>query len=184
MWYYYNISIPSLSNSNNIDNKINEQQFISNTTNQIIEENITVPTNDSSDNQDFSLTLGTYKIQINKEILGENYNLYIDNIISFNQNNKFFAYLGESIIISGDYTTSNNIITCTANTFTGEYGPKQKINATISFKINSSSEIEIINSSESYKINIIDIVNNYLTDETKDMSLSPFVKGIKFVLSK
>lgn len=139
--------------------------------------------NDSSE-ENLNFTTGDYYIQIDTSILKETDGVVGDESIEFLDNNTFNAYTGFGNGISGTYTISNNKIDCIADTFYSEYGPNQEINALLSFKINSESEIEIINTSESYEINIVDIPNNSLTDETKDMSLWPFVKGIKFSLSK
>lgn len=128
-------------------------------------------------------TVGEYSIQVDNSILKED-DPVGDESIEFLDNNKFNSYIGFGNGISGTYTVSNNEINCTADTFYSEYGPQQKINASIYFKINSDSEIEIIDTTESYKIKVVDILNNTLTDETKDMSLWPFINGVKFILTK
>ena len=127
--------------------------------------------------------IGSYNIQIDDSILVQE-GAEGDESIEFSGNNTFNAYLGFGNSISGSYTISNNEINCIADTFYSEYGPNQKITASLTFKINSDSEIEIINTSEKYEIKVVDILNNSLTDETKDMSFWPYVAGIKFNLSK
>lgn len=131
-----------------------------------------------------NFTMGEYSIQVDKSILDDAEGIAGDEAIEFLEGNIFNAYTGFGNAISGTYTVSDNKIDCIADKFHSEYGPNQKINASMSFKINSKSEIELINTSETYEIKIVDIPNNTLTDETKDMSLWPFVKGIKFILSK
>lgn len=141
----------------------------------------------NSTNNDLSeekLNLGNYIVQPDEEILGDTLDIVGDEGITFSEDNKFDAYIGFGNGISGTYTISDNRIDCIADTFYSEYGPNQKINASLSFKINSDSEIEIIDTTESFEINLVDIPNNSLMDETKDMFLRPFEKGIKFVLSK
>lgn len=146
--------------------------------------------NEINNNTDYSskekanFTMGEYYIQVDKSILDDAEGIAEDEAIEFLEGNTFNAYTGFGNAISGTYTVSDNKIDCIADTFHSEYGPNQKINASMSFKINSKSEIELINTSETYEIKIVDIPNNTLTDETKDMSLWPFVKGIKFILSK
>ena len=131
-----------------------------------------------------NFTMGEYSIQIDKSILDDTEGIAEDESIEFLEGNTFNAYTGFGNCISGTYTVSDSKIDCIANTFHSEYGPNQEINASMSFKINNKSEIELIGTSETYQIKIVDIPNNTLTNETKDMSLWPFVKGIKFILSK
>lgn len=131
-----------------------------------------------------NFTTGKYYIQVDKSILDDTEGITEDESIEFLEGNTFNAYTGFGNGISGTYTVSDNKIDCIADSFHSEYGPNQKINASMSFKINSKSEIELVNTSETYQIKIVDIPNNTLTNETKDMSLWPFVKGIKFILSK
>ena len=126
-----------------------------------------------------------YIIQPDKNILDEPYfeiNEYGDEYIVFNNDGTFKAYIGWGNNIEGTYETKNDTINCTANIFSGEYGPDQKINASISFKTIDDSTIEVVKADKSCKIKIVDIINNTLTDEEKEYSLSPFVKGIKFNL--
>ncbi|MDO5556147.1 MAG: hypothetical protein Q4G09_05925 [Clostridia bacterium] len=68
----------------------------------------------------------------------------------------------------------------------GEYSQTQEINEKISFKINSDSEIEIIDIPEFYTIRTSQIsdVGWVLEDETKEMKFWPLVKGIKYVFNK
>lgn len=147
-------------------------------------------TNEITNNTDYSseektnFTTGEYDIQVDKSILDDVEGTAGDEAIEFLGDNKFNAYTGFGNGISGTYTVLDNRIDCIADTFYSEYGPNQKINASMSFKINNKSEIELIDTSETYEIKIVDIPNNTLTNETKDMSLWPFVKGIKFILSK
>lgn len=131
-----------------------------------------------------NFTIGEYSIQVDKSILDDTEDTAGDGAIEFLEDNTFNAYMGFGNGILGTYTVSDNKIDCIADTSYGEYGPNQKINASMSFKINSKSEIELIDTSETYQIKIVDIPNNTLTNETKDMYLWPFVKGIKFILSK
>lgn len=146
--------------------------------------------NEIINNTDYSLeektnfTMGKYYIQVNESILDDTEGIAEDESIEFLDDNTFNAYTGFGNGISGTYTVSDNKIDCIADTFHSEYGPNQKINASMSFKINNKSEIELIDTSKTYEIKIVDIPNNTLTNETKDMSLWPFVKGIKFILSK
>lgn len=130
-----------------------------------------------SNKNKINLILGSYTVQSGEKVLGDEY-------ITFLENNKFNAYKGFGISISGTYTISDNKINCIADTYYSDYGPNQKISASISFKINSNSELEVIDATESFKIKVVDIPTNSLTDETNDIFLSPFEKGIKFVLSK
>lgn len=146
------------------------------------QENQVVSSPDNSN--EIEVNLGSYVVQPDEKILGDITDIMGDEDITFLKNNKFDAYIGFGNGISGTYTISGNKIDCTADTFYSEYGPNQKISASISFKINSDSEIEVIDTTESFKINLVDIPNNSLMDETKDMSLRPFEKGIKFVLSE
>lgn len=139
----------------------------------------------SPDNSnEIEVNLGSYVVQPDEKILGDITDIMGDEDITFSENNKFDAYIGFGNGISGTYTIYDDKINCTADTFYSEYGPNQKISASISFKINNDSEIEVIDTSESFKINLVDIPNNSLMDDTKDMFLRPFEKGIKFVLSK
>lgn len=139
---------------------------------------------DYSSEEKTNFTMGEYYIQVDKSILDVAEGIAEDEAIEFLGDNTFNAYTGFGNAISGTYTVSDDKIDCIADTFHSEYGPNQKINASMSFKINSKSEIELIGTSETYEIKIVDIPNNTLTNETKDMSLWPFVKGIKFILSK
>lgn len=182
MWYHYN-NLNDEANNTTITNSASNIA-ISNT-------NTGISNNGSAEN---SFKSGNYHIQFDEELLGEEFESSGDEIkgcdyeISFLENNEFTAYMNFGNNISGSYSISNNnIITCTANNFYGEYSPEQEISTTISFKINSNSEIEIVNVPESYKIKTADLNDSgewALTDEDKDMYLWPLVKGIKFVLSE
>lgn len=141
-------------------------------------------TSSSGNSNETEVNLGSYVVQPDEKILGDITDIMGDEDITFSENNKFDAYIGFGNGISGTYTVSDSKVDCVADTFYSEYGPNQKINASISFKINNDSEIEVINTTETFKINLVDIPNNSLMDETKDMFLRPFEKGIKFVLSK
>lgn len=147
-----------------------------------VQENQVVTSPDNSNK--IEVNLGSYIVQPDEKILGDITDIMGDEDITLSEDNKFNAYIGFGNGISGTYTISDNKIDCTADTFYSEYGPNQKINASISFKINSDSEIEVIDTTESFEINLVDIPNNSLMDETKDMFLRPFEKGIKFILSK
>ncbi len=157
-------------------------QNTNNSNNVSSQENQVVSSPDNSN--EIQVNLGSYVVQPDEKILGDITDIMGDEDITFSENNKFDAYIGFGNGISGTYTISDNKINCTADTFYSEYGPTQKISASISFKINSDSEIEVIDTTESFKINLVDIPNNSLMDETKDMFFRPFEKGIKFVLSK
>lgn len=176
MWYYYN---NKKDGSNNIVLPNTKFNITSNSVNTV-----------NSPENSIEFKLGTYQIQFNEDLLGEEFKSSGNEIkgcnyeISFYENNKFSINLGFGHRATGFYAISDNIITCNIDTVEGEYGPSQRTKASISFKINSNSEIEIINASESYEIKVVDIPNNSLTDEFKDMSLWPLVKGIKYVLSK
>ena len=145
--------------------------------------NSTNNTNNIANEEKSDFKIGEYFIQIDTSILTETDGLVGDESIEFLEHNKFNAYTGFGNGVAGTYSISNNEILCIADTFYSEYGPEQKINTTLTFKINSNSQIEIINTSDIYTINIVDIINNTLTDETKEMSLWPFIVGIKFNLS-
>lgn len=136
----------------------------------------------SSSTSASDFTLGNYYIQIDSLILNNGEFITGDEGIEFLEDNQFRAYIGSGNGILGNYVISGNEINCTANEAYSEYGPLQEINVSLTFKMNSNSEIELLNASESYKVHVVDIPNNALTAETKDMSLWPFVKGTKFML--
>lgn len=147
--------------------------------------------NVSTDNKTQFKT-GTYIIQFDANLLGEEYETAGNEIkgcdyeFSFLDNNEFSAYMNWGNSIYGSYTVSNNIINCIITSTSGDNAATQKIEGKISFKINSDSEIEITDITESYTIRVSDISDEgwVLTDETKEMSFWPLVKGIKFVSNK
>lgn len=125
-----------------------------------------------------------YMIQPNRELLEKEYFEYAtygDEQIVFYENGTFSAYLGWGMNISGTYNKENNNIYCDANKFFADNMPDQTITASIYFKIIDESTIEIINTSKEFIIRPGDLINNTLTNEEKEMSLHPFVKGIKFL---
>ena len=148
----------------------------------------TINTDTTADSSEAKIKLGTYNIQIDKSIIDED--SYIganDENIEFSDDNKFEAYIGEGAIIAGKYSISDNIVNCTIETFESEYTPEQKVTGRISFKIVDDSTIEIASVSETIKIETGTLDENgkwVLSGEYKDLYLSPFVEGIKFVLSK
>lgn len=160
------------------------EQKTNDNTNNPTEENQITTSLDNSNKNELNLILGNYTVQPDEKILGDILDIMGDEGITFLEGNEFDAYIGFGNGISGTYTISDSKIDCVADTFYSEYGPNQKINASMSFKINSDSEIEVIDTTESFEINLVDIPNNSLMDETKDMFLRPFEKGIKFVLSE
>jgi len=128
----------------------------------------------------------SYIIEVNKDLLGEE-TLAGDETIKFLNDNTFSAYKGWGNSIHGTYSINDNIINCIITSSSGEYSPKQKTYAKLSFKILDNATLEIIEASETYKIKttmLSDDGNWILTDEDKNMTLSPFIKGIKFHLEK
>lgn len=133
-----------------------------------------------------------YIIQFDADLLGEEFEEAGNEIkecnyeISFLNNNEFNIYMGFGNSVEGTYTIDNNIINCKLTSISGEYSPSQEINGEISFKINSDSEIEIIDIPEFYTIRTSEAGENgwVLTDETKEMRFWPLVKGIKYTFNK
>ena len=134
-----------------------------------------------------------YVIQFDSNLLGEKFKESGNEIkecnyeISFLDNNKFTIYMNFGNYIQGTYAISNdNIINCILTSTSGEYSPIQEIDEKISFKINSNSEIEVIDIPESYTIRTTELSETgwILNEETKEMKFWPLVKGIKYVLHK
>lgn len=175
MWFYYN-NLNYKPNNSTITNS--DSNIATNNTNTNISNN-----NISTEN---SFKLGNHYVQSDETPLNDGINTS-DCEISFLENNTFTAYIGWGNAISGTYKISDdNIIECTVNTAWGEYSPKQETYAKFSFKINSNSEIEILDASEFYQVKVTNLNESgqwVLTDENKDMSLG-IEKGIKFVLSE
>lgn len=171
--------------------------------------NISLDTNINSSNENISdnnvandnvsnditieLEPSNYVIQFEADLLGENFESCGNEIkgcnyeISFLDNNKFTANMNFGNSIQGTYIISNdNVINCIITSASGEYSPTQEVDGKISFKINSDSEIEIIDIPESYTIKISELgeAGWVLTDENKEMGFWPLVEGIKFVSDK
>ena len=129
-----------------------------------------------------------YKIQPDRNILDESYfdiSNYGDEYIKFLPDGTFTAYHGWGIWLMGSYEVKDNKIYC--NVEKDEEGIAStvgKTSAKIVFEIKDSKTIEIIEAPEYYRIKVRDYTKSILTDEEKDMSMSPFVKGIKFVHSE
>lgn len=185
MWYYYNVI-----KDNNLDNNKSDSVEASNIAknedssfNNIASEN----SNENNSHEDLlNIKLGSYVVKPDKNILGDISDISGEENIKFSENNKFSAYIGFGNGFSGTYNISEqNIINCNITTFVGEYGPDQKVTGSLTFKINDASTIEVVDASESIKIQISNLTDNgwTLSDEYKDLSLIPFVKGIKFIIS-
>lgn len=134
----------------------------------------------------------SYTIQFDANLLGKEFETADNEIkendyeISFLANNEFIAYIGWGFSLEGNYTISNNIINCIITSVSSEYSPSQQIEGKFSFKINSNFEIELTDIPETYTIRTSEITSEgwVLTNETKEMSFWPLVKGIKFVSNK
>ena len=171
MWFYYNY----IKNNSDKPKETASNNIIANTTAE------TNRNDEAEKKSDFSI--GTYIIQPDKNILKASYYETADigdEGIEFKENGKFGAYLGWGMSISGNYELKNDVLSCIANTFSADNMPDQTINATIEFKIIDETCIEIIETSGSFKMRSGNLENNTLTDQINDMSLHPFVKGIKF----
>lgn len=178
--YYFGF----VANKDIVDNPNNN---ISDTTLNNSNENISA---NISSNSTIEFKPSKYAIQFNADLLGEEFEQAGNEIkgcdyeISFLENNKFIAYMNFGNSIEGTYSVSDdNKINCILTSASGEYSPKQKINEKISFKINSDSEIEIIEVPEFYTIKTSKTTESgeVLTDETKEMGFWPLVEGIKFI---
>lgn len=128
---------------------------------------------------------GTYIINVNTDLLGEDSSAS-DETIEFLDENKFRAYVGWGNNVFGTYTITNNTINCTITSFSGEYSPEQKTNAQITFEVVDNSTIKILSASKTYKVKISTLIDGSwtLTDQDKDMFLTPFIQGIEFNLEK
>ena len=126
---------------------------------------------------------GTYTIDKNTALLSEVELLTADESIKFSDDNTFIIYTGWGYTVSGTYAITDGKIVCTANKFISE-NTSQEVNFKIELKVNSDSEIEITNAPETYTIYTEDFINKKLTDEIKEMPLSPLINGIKLKLSK
>lgn len=177
--YYFRV----VNNKNKVDksNNINTNNYVANENKNSVNTDNTI--NFKPDN---------YIIQFDTDLLGEEFEEAGNEIkecnyeISFLNNNEFNIYMGFGNSVEGTYTIDNNIINCKLTSISGEYSPSQEINGEISFKINSDSEIEIIDIPEFYTIRTSEAGENgwVLTDETKEMRFWPLVKGIKYTFNK
>ena len=148
---------------------------------------------DSSKDKEPSITAlepATYTIKFNADLLGEDYDNsdYLmeedDYTIEFLENKEVQFILGWGIFMKGTYTiVDEDTINCRLTSCGGEMSPEQKVNEKVSLKMNSKSEIEIVDIPETYTINVTELGDSgwEITDETKEMEFWPFVKGIKFV---
>lgn len=177
--YYFGV----VDNKNKADksNNVNTNNYVANENKNNINTDNTI--NFKPDN---------YIIKFDADLLGEEFEESGNEIkecnyeISFLNNNEFNIYMGFGNSVEGTYTIDNNIINCKLTSLNGEYSPSQEINGEISFKINSDSEIEIIDIPEFYTIRTSEAGENgwVLTDETKEMRFWPLVKGIKYTFNK
>lgn len=154
-------------------------------TNTSVQENQVVSSPDNSN--EIKLKLGSYVVQPDEKILGDITDIMGDEDITFSENNKFDAYIGFGNNVSGTYSISDpNTINCTITSFVGEYSPEQKVDGSMTFKIIDDSTIELVNASTTTKVQTTNLTDSgwVLSGEYKDLSLRPFEKGIKFVLSK
>ena len=133
----------------------------------------------------FSFPNAKYIINVNTDLLGEDSSAS-DETIEFLDENKFRAYVGWGNNVFGTYTITNNTINCTITSFSGEYSPEQKTNAQITFEVVDNSTIKILSASKTYKVKISTLIDGSwtLTDQDKDMFLTPFIQGIEFNLEK
>lgn len=128
----------------------------------------------------------TYVIQFDEDLLGEEFKLAGNEIkdceyaVSFLDNNKFNIDTGFGNSVQGTYSVDGNVINCILTTSDGENSTIQPIDGEISFRINNDSELEIIDVPEFYTIKI-DMDGE---KESKEMTLWPLVKGIKYVVEK
>lgn len=130
-----------------------------------------------------NFSLGTYKMEENRYIYDPDLGDYGANI-TFAKNNEFKASLTWGGTIEGTYEVIDNGIKCTFTKFVSEYETSQKVEGSISFEIIEDDIIKIAKASESIEIYVIDIVNKELTDETKELYIEPYIKGMEFRLDK
>ncbi len=174
--------------------KTKEQTNVANISSNInnSKENTTINNVDNKDNNKVDFKPSDYVIQVDANLLGEEFELSENEIkqynyeISFLDDNSFKINMGSGNSVQGNYVVSDDIITCNLTHASGEYSPTQEINGKISFKINSNSEIEIISIPEFYTIKLSELSDSgwVLTDETKKTEFRPLVKGIKYILNK
>ena len=174
--------------------KTKEQTNVANISSNInnSKENTTINNVDNKDNNNVDFKPSDYVIQVDANLLGEEFELSENEIkqynyeISFLDDNSFKINMGSGNSVQGNYVVSDDIITCNLTHASGEYSPTQEINGKISFKINSNSEIEIISIPEFYTIKLSELSDSgwVLTDETKKTEFWPLVKGIKYILNK
>lgn len=174
--------------------KTKEQTNVANISSNInnSKENTTINNVDNKDNNKVDFKPSDYVIQVDANLLGEEFELSENEIkqynyeISFLDDNSFKINMGSGNSVQGNYVVSDDIITCNLTHASGEYSPTQEINGKISFKINSNSEIEIISIPEFYTIRLSELSDSgwVLTDETKKTEFWPLVKGIKYILNK
>ena len=146
--------------------------------------------NTSTDNKDgkepssIEFKKGKYLIEPDKEILGEEYSSsgYEDIDALFNNDGTFSFYIGWGMSVSGKYTIDSNIVTCNIDASSGEYSQEQETNGKVTFRIKDANTLVITEASETYTIKQIEFTDAgaVLTDDEKEMSLYPFVKGIEF----
>jgi len=181
--YYFGF----IADKNITDNSNNK---VLNTNSNNSNENIS---NTISNNNTIEFKPSNYAIQFDADLLGEEFKQAGNEIkgcdyeISFLENNTFIAYMNFGNSIEGTYSISNdNKINCIITSASGEYSPKQEVSGRISFKINSNSEIEILDIPEFYTIKTSTSTESgwVLTDETKEMAFWPLVEGIKFMSVK
>jgi len=174
--------------------KTKEQTNVANISSNInnSKENTTINNVDNKDNNKVDFKPSDYVIQVDANLLGEEFELSENEIkqynyeISFLDDNSFKINMGSGNSVQGNYVVSDDIITCNLTHASGEYSPTQEINGKISYKINSNSEIEIISIPEFYTIKLSELSDSgwVLTDETKKTEFWPLVKGIKYILNK
>ncbi len=174
--------------------KTKEQTNVANISSNInnSKENTAINNVDNKDNNKVDFKPSDYVIQVDANLLGEEFELSENEIkqynyeISFLDDNSFKINMGSGNSVQGNYVVSDDIITCNLTHASGEYSPTQEINGKISFKINSNSEIEIISIPEFYTIKLSELSDSgwVLTDETKKTEFWPLVKGIKYILNK
>lgn len=182
MWFYYNNLIDNTNNTTITNSNIAINDINANSNVAINNINTDISSNNSTE---VSFKLGNHYVQSNETIIDDGINS-TDCRISFLEDNIFTAYISWGNNISGTYNISDdNIINCTVDNFWGEYSPNQETYAKISFKMNSDTEIEVIDASEYYTIKDTNLSENgndwLLTDEDKDMPLG-IKKGLRFVL--
>ncbi|MBR4111013.1 MAG: hypothetical protein IKK43_04940 [Clostridia bacterium] len=150
---------------------------------------------DDAQNQEQELESIAFKpsiwtIQFDEHLLGENFVKSGNEIkmcdyqIKFMEENKVSIYMNEGNYVEGTYSVIGNKIECQLTSCYSEYSPSQEIEAKIDFKINSESEIEIINNTEKYTVRVAEIDDELgwkLTEETKELELWPLVNGIKYI---